>query len=1240
MENKLSLTVSLTIGLLLASCASKTPFYSTGNQDWNTPEINQKLQSSNIDYELYLVGDIGLETNIVDAADIVSLIKSELKTDNDNQAVVFLGNSFSKNGLPDEEDPKYDQIVKSTQFCLEELRQKTKKVYFIPGNNEWSDGKNYTVDALQSTEDFLESFADGKNIVVPSDGCGEPKEVELTDDLVLVLMDSQWLIQGDENDERKRSGCEIDDNIEFITYMQEVVASNKRKNIVIAAHHPVIANGKTAGNYSAKDHLLPLPILGTIITGIKKIAGSEQQFGHPDYEAYRSAMMTSLQNCEGCITVSGHENSMQYFLDGTNHFVIAGSGSKVDYAREGDGASFSYMKQGFTKITHTKDLELWLEFYVPDEQNPGKAKPIFRKLLHKKKRIDFDDKNIYKGSEEYPETKKVKASEIYGKKRFLRGNFYRKAWDTEIDVPILLLDKVYGGLKPIQQGGGFQTQSLRLENPKGEQWVLRSIYKNVEKVVPPALRGTFAQNLVQDGIAASHPYGAFVIPVMAEAAGIYHANPKVVYVPHQKALGEYDLDFAERLYLFEERPGGNTSERADYGNTEKTVNTPKLIENLAKNHKHRVDQQAVLRARLFDVWIGDWDRHDDQWRWATFKKDGKTIYRPVPRDRDQVFFKNDGVLDYLSGRPFFAPQLRIFKDDVDYYPGLIFNARHFDRTFMNALNREDFIAMAKDLQQRMTDEVIDEAFKLWPQEIRDLDEAEIKRKLKSRRAKWVEYAGKHYDHIYKEVTIPGTYDKDIFEVESLPNNKLSVTVYHEKKTEKHKIYSHIIDGNVTKEVRLFGLKKKDQFTLTGTEKSSIKIRIIGGSGGDQVNNNSKGLNVIVYDRPDGMTLTGNAVKSEIKDEDGINSYDRKDWKLDRFLQFPMITFYTDEGIGMSYNIWWKKYGFRTNPYKSNNTLSFAYFWANRAFIAKYNGHFPNALGNKWDFGLNVLAAGPTFTQFFYGLGNEYINFGDQFPEINDASSRSFHIVKGTRIDINPQIVRSIGKTSSFRINPSFEFFNLKDSDDDPRFYLLPESSLPAFAFEEKLYGALGLGFNSTRIDNAVVPTRGFIFDVNADYKLNLKNSDFSNLTLTGNLTTYVPFDQQRTVVIASNIGGAYTWGDTEFFHVNYLASPSRLRGFRSNRFAGEGIFYHATDLRIQVSKGRGAFPVSLGIFGSFDYGRAWFEGDDFEGNDADKWHTSFGGGIFLTPLDMIGFKLGYYVGRDDTQLSIGGALSF
>ena len=98
----------------------------------------------------------------------------------------------------------------------------------------------------------------------------------------------------------------------------------------------------------------------------------------------------------------------------------------------------------------------------------------------------------------------------------------------------------------------------------------------------------------------------------------------------------------------------------NYGGAKESINTPELIAKLKKNHKHTVDSEHVLRSRLFDLLIGDWDRHDDQWRWGVYddpERPNSKLYRAIPRDRDQAFFKNDGFLNYLASRPFFNPCL-------------------------------------------------------------------------------------------------------------------------------------------------------------------------------------------------------------------------------------------------------------------------------------------------------------------------------------------------------------------------------------------------------------------------------------------------------------------------------------------------------------------------------------------------------------------------------------------------------
>ena len=62
-------------------------------------------------------------------------------------------------------------------------------------------------------------------------------------------------------------------NYRFITtclnLKEDIIQSHAGDHIIFAVHHPVYANGPTAGNYPVTSHLLPVPIVVSIITGIK-----------------------------------------------------------------------------------------------------------------------------------------------------------------------------------------------------------------------------------------------------------------------------------------------------------------------------------------------------------------------------------------------------------------------------------------------------------------------------------------------------------------------------------------------------------------------------------------------------------------------------------------------------------------------------------------------------------------------------------------------------------------------------------------------------------------------------------------------------------------------------------------------------------------------------------------------------------------------------------------------------------
>ncbi len=67
------------------------------------------------------------------------------------------------------------------------------------------------------------------------------------------------------------------------------------------------------------------------------------------------------------------------------------------------------------------------------------------------------------------------------------------------------------------------------------------------------------------------------------------------------------------VQLYEERPANETWQQADFfGNPDDIISSLKLINKMKKDGENFTDQAHTVRSRLFDVVIGDWDRHDDQ----------------------------------------------------------------------------------------------------------------------------------------------------------------------------------------------------------------------------------------------------------------------------------------------------------------------------------------------------------------------------------------------------------------------------------------------------------------------------------------------------------------------------------------------------------------------------------------------------------------------------------------------------
>ena len=690
--------------LLLQSCASYKLQYAKSESRWKEQAPADDLK---LNHRMFLIGDAGYLPEEGENP-VLGFLSEQVKDAGKDASVLFLGDNIYPSGLPRKSAGKgRKQAVKRLEVQLESVAGHEGEVLFVAGNHDWGGG----LSAVRRQEEYVEEFLNEargikdddekgwKNYFVPDEGCSGPTVVEVSDKVVVIAVDTQWWLADWDKEPEINDGCVIKSRAHFAFEMENVLRKYRRKNVVVAMHHPPYTNGPHGGKYHIKEHIfpltqfdpklyIPLPGLGTLAAFMRASIGSRQDTPNGYNKAMVEAILRGARKNGTYIFASGHEHTLQYLENDNQRFIVSGAGSKLSPVALGKGSKFAYGAPGFTTIDFYENGEAWVHFWALSKDKSQMVEVYRRQikvpqeLPEDEANIDFTEYNLGLKMVEKPVIQE-NLKPTGGVHNVVLGRHYRDVYLGTYEFEVLDLSKHLGGLTPVKQGGGNQTNSLRLVDSVGHEYVLRDLTKDVSRLLPfPLNKMTAARGIAIDNFLSTHPFAPLAIPILAEAVQVYHANPKIYYVPKQPALGDYNRSFGGSVYLFEERAGGNWSGMGVYGNSEKIISTPKVVAKTTKNNNHKIDQRWAVRSRLFDLMIGDWDRHDDQWRWARFKDGKRKFYRPVPRDRDQAFSKYDGVITFIARQTMpFLRQLRAYSPSIPNMKWATWSARHFDKGF-------------------------------------------------------------------------------------------------------------------------------------------------------------------------------------------------------------------------------------------------------------------------------------------------------------------------------------------------------------------------------------------------------------------------------------------------------------------------------------------------------------------------------------------------------------------------------
>ncbi len=1202
--------IPLIISFFVISCASiKT------QQIDSLSDTNKNKETT---HTFYITGGQG---NGSVSAKLMQKLQSQLEGASKNSTLLFTGDFTDL----ENNDKNAKQALLESQLTL--AKDFKGHTYFNLGDNEWSSKKSKNIEWIENyiKDENLKRISVQPNNVCPLD------YKDINDKLAILFVDSNWYIQDwDHVEDINRKCIDIVTRRRFSEELEGYIKDARNKNLVIVMHHPVFNNGKYNNG----------------------LGGFSPAYTNYDrYNELRVLVAAFAQELDRVTIVSGHDPSLQYLKGGSIHQLISGAmGSASGVHRTKDNITtaggilkyegqFAQGKQGFAVLKYYGDGSSSVSFITEDEENIIDVTPALD-LPNSEK---FDVPNISEATKTVPITTdddKLNKSGVYN---FIWGKRYRDYFGKPVTAPIGILEQMESPLTIIQKGGGHQSFSARLVDEQGREYAMRGLEKNALKFLRFKIKGlafneenykgTFAETAVYDFFSTTHPYMQLVINPLAASAKVNHANTQLYYLPKQPGFEILGKEYGDQLYFIEERANDANKDFDGYnranpdvkGKIEQFESTTDVFEKLKEDERYSLDQRAFIRARIFDMLIGDWDRHNDQWRWAQYKVNDDDIrFIPIPRDRDAAFSKFDGIAIPLI--QLILPDVRFWQSyhaeipDIKWFNG---EGNNLDRAVLNKFDHTVWMEEAKAIQDGITDADIEAAFKNIPLEVQDENSQAIKQSLKGRLQNIVSIAevyGKRMDAI---VSVHGTNKDDKFTITRLQDGKTQVTIERKLKNETNKVfYNRTFDKKDTNEIWLYGLEDDDVFIVNGDDSDhEIKVRLIGGYGKDQFNvSNKKRLKV--YDwRHENTKFEDKKPKNQLTNRYETNTWHWRYFKENNNILLPSIGFRRDDGLFFGATDTYTNYEFNGNPFRYKHTLMVNYFTQTSAIELDYDGVFANIFPN-WNLEVGVYATNDGYAKNYFGLGND-TTYDDDLVDVEFNRART------------EQIVGDIGIASKhFKVKGIFETWEIEEDAD--RIFNNANFGDTGLLNRQNYIGG-EVSANYENLDAADFPTRELHLNATLGYKSNLELEDNNFGYASAQIGIKQKLIASGNLVFSTLVEGKTNFGNEYFFyHAPSIGGNNGLRGFRDERFTGESYVYQTSDLNIRLGKiVTSVIPINYGIYGGFDYGRVWVDGED-----SNNWHTSQGGGLWVSGLNSFGLNLGYFTSDEGSQLQIGFGFGF
>ncbi|GAA4007603.1 hypothetical protein GCM10022408_19490 [Hymenobacter fastidiosus] len=364
----------------------RQPFVAAVEAGWET---RQPAPGSALRHRVALIGDLGAVAT--DGPDpILELLQGWMREAGAESTVVILGDNVYPTGLPAPEHPRRAAAELRLNTQLDALRPYSGRVVFLSGNHDWNKGRSDGYEYLLRQEAYVHEQLPAARYLPPQ-GCPGPVTVQLAENLLLIVLNTQWWVQNGPRPLGPAADCSATDAKAPFEELHDLLTQNQHQQIVVAGHHPLYSNALHGGKFTAKQHVfplttvhkkayVPLPVMGSFFPLYRKLVGAEEDMAHPKYRKMRRRLLRVLHQFPNVIYAAGHDHNLQYFQYRAGHYLVSGAGSKTAFVQPGGKASFTHEHKGFFSLDFYQNGEAWLRTLEPAAA-AAPAREVFRKRL-------------------------------------------------------------------------------------------------------------------------------------------------------------------------------------------------------------------------------------------------------------------------------------------------------------------------------------------------------------------------------------------------------------------------------------------------------------------------------------------------------------------------------------------------------------------------------------------------------------------------------------------------------------------------------------------------------------------------------------------------------------------------------------------------------------------------------------------------------------------------------------------